>query len=384
MSESDRQDLPPTAWLEPLPLSGGGSLPNHILPAPMDGVTAGSFCSLLARHGLVRCWITPFLRISTGVPRAARLRSRLAPFLESGLPVVVQLMGPHIPTLCGTARRLRELDIAGIDLNCGCPSPTVIGNGAGGACLRSPHWLHDALTALRGACPDRGLSIKLRSGFSRPAEMEAILAAVGAAKPDFAILHFRTVEEGYRSVPRGWLRLARARELAPDLRILGSGDLFSAADALQMYRCSGVDGVAPARGLLRNPHILRELEQACGLRDPDPPARFGPMGFLRDIAVEAGRSPRAGNGFVLNLAAHMLGRNHPRFAALSHCGTLLETCRLLTAFAAEEEMNPGMGIEPPDQDREPAFKPGNTATGNIPPAPPAAGPGSRREDCTRS
>ena len=35
----------PSLWLEPLPLPGGHSLPGRVLPGPMEGITAGAFCS---------------------------------------------------------------------------------------------------------------------------------------------------------------------------------------------------------------------------------------------------------------------------------------------------------------------------------------------------
>jgi tRNA-dihydrouridine synthase len=48
--------------------------------------------------------------------------------------------------------------------------------------------------------------------------------------------------------------------------VLGSGDLFSAADAAAMLRQTGCDGVMFARGALGNPWIFREtLEIQAGL-----------------------------------------------------------------------------------------------------------------------
>jgi len=161
--------------------------------------------------------------------------------------------------------------------------------------------------------------------------MVDILSAVSAAQPDFAVLHFRTVKESYQALPGGWQRLARARELAPNLKLLGSGDIFSARDALAMHECSGVDGVVVARGLLRNPRILLQIEKLCAGKGEEDGSRhpLEALAFLRDIAIDSSLSPGSGNGFVLNLAAHMLGRDHELFGKLSHCGTLAETRGLL-------------------------------------------------------
>lgn len=323
----------PSQWLQPLRLRAGNSLPNHILPAPMEGIASTAFCAAMAARGLVRCWITPFIRISTGVPRPARLSSRIAPFTGTGLPVVVQLMGTDVAKLAATAARLADLGVAGVDLNCACPSPTVVRNGAGGACLRDPSWIRDALLALRRACPDCGVSVKLRSGFHTPAEMDMVLPAVRQAAPDYAVLHFRTVSEGYQAVPAGRQRLAQARELLQDVTLLASGDLFSLEDAAASYRVGSVDGVTPARGLLRNPWLLQEIEGACNGCCPALRQASDRIELLRDIALAARAAGITRNGFATELAAHMFGSGHMLFRRLTACRTLSETCDCLVHAA---------------------------------------------------
>jgi tRNA-dihydrouridine synthase C len=302
----------------------------------MEGITVGSFCRVLAKRGLVRCWISPFIRLTTGVPRLSRLRHRLAPYLDTGLPLVAQIMGLDIDLLVATAQRLTSLGIVGIDLNCGCPSKTVVGNGAGGALLQRPQWIHDALVALRHACPDVGISVKLRAGFESPGEMPGILAAVRAAGPDFCILHFRTVSEQYAKVPEGWGRLAKARDLLPDIPLIASGDLFTPDNALQVWRACGVDGVAPARGMLRNPCLLQDIERVCRgepLCSADP-AVF--IALLTDVATDANHAPDSHHGFVVELASHILGRKSEAFQRLVACRNLGAAIELLRRLASVE------------------------------------------------
>ncbi len=328
----------PKSWLEPLPLAGGRrALPCRILPGPMEGVTDGSFCRVMARRGLVRAWVTPFIRISTAVPRPARLCERLDPFFAPAAgPVVVQLMGTDIPLLLATAERVAELGAAGVDLNCACPSKVVLANGAGGARLRDPHWIREALGGLRRAVPGLGVSVKLRAGFADSAtELPAILAAVREAHPDFVMMHFRTAHEEYRAVPDGWRRLAAAKRLlGPDIPLLGAGDLFSAAAALDMWRQTGVDGVTPARGLLRNPWLLREIEAACGGAPTTPdraPAQTERAAFLRELVETSAAADEWRPGFVLELARNLFGVESPLFAALAAARTPDAMLRLLLA-----------------------------------------------------
>ena len=322
----------PRNWLDPLPLSGGRQLPCRIVPGPMEGITVGPFCRILSRRKLARCWFTPFVRLTTGVPRLARLRVRLQPYLDTGLPVVAQLMGLDSDLLAGAARRVAELGVLGVDLNCACPSPTVVGNGAGGSLLRRPSWIGETIRRIRAACPGLPVSVKLRTGFASVEEMPEILAAVREARPDFVVLHYRTVAEQYRRVAGGWERLARAKREMGGVPLLGSGDLFTVEDALRLWRETRVDGVALARGLLRNPCLLRDTERACrgetALED-----RSALLAFLADLVAEEGHARSRYHGFVLDCAAQALGRDDPLFQRLvacrdlGECGDLLGTLR---------------------------------------------------------
>jgi tRNA-dihydrouridine synthase len=281
----------------------------------MEGITAGSFCTVMTGLDLVSAWVTPFIRVSEGILRPARRRDRLRAFAP--LPVVVQLMGTDIPLMAETAARLAsEPGVIGIDLNCACPTPAVVANGGGGGRLRHPRWLRDALRALRQACPGVGISVKVRVGVVSDDELPAICEAVRGGQPDFVVVHYRTVAERYGPAPGGLRRLARARELLAGVPLFGSGDLFTVDDAARMYGMTGVDGVTPARGLVANPWLLRDIEAAC--RGEAVPARTEAdrREFLRRLIAEADRTGTWRRGFVLEVARHQYGRAHPRFAQL--------------------------------------------------------------------
>ncbi|MGN0866300.1 MAG: tRNA dihydrouridine synthase [Oligosphaeraceae bacterium] len=286
----------------------GHFLPTRILPGPMEGVTTGNFLSILTRHGWVRAWWTPFLRISVAVPRRARLQAWLAPYRATGLPCIVQLMGTDTRKLVSAARILRELGAAAIDLNCACPSEIVVRNGAGGARLADPSWIGETLTQLKEAldCP---VGVKMRTGLQAPEEFPRRLAPVlDAARPDFLTLHYRTVQEAYRPVPRGWLRLKEARELLPDIPLVGSGDLFTPQDALRMAEECRVDALAPARGLLKNPRLLTEIRQTLRGESPAPWTPEDKQQLLREFQQE--NTPL---GFLLQMAANLLDKDSPQF-----------------------------------------------------------------------
>lgn len=322
----------PATWLQPVMADGRCVLPSRIVPGPMEGITIGPFCRVLSQRGWARCWISPFLRLSTAVPRENRLRRKLAPFLDTGLPVIAQIMGSDSALLAEAAAVLGDAGVAGVDLNCGCPSRSVIRNRAGGYCLTDPDWIFLTLGRIREACPGLGLSIKIRAGFESPADLPAITRAVAAGKPDFAVMHYRTVAEEYRPVADGWRRLADARALLPDLLLFGSGDLFTPADAAEMYRIAGVDGVAPARGLMQNPRLLLDIEQICRGQNPPEFRPVDQLDFLCHMARESLAAGENRHGLLAEIATAMFAQESALFREitarrdLSELLPFLETC----------------------------------------------------------
>ena len=314
-------------WTAPLPLRDGNALPNRLFPGPMDGVTEGSYLAAMTARRYVRCWHAPFMRISTGVPRQARINGHLAPYLQQGLPVIAQMMGTNTDFLAGTAVRLLAAGAVCADLNCACPSPTVLGNHSGGARLRNPEWLAVTLDAIRNAVGDRPFSIKLRIGFDSPDECPKIAAAIRPAQPDIVFLHFRTVREMYRPVQDGWNRFLLARECLPDSVLIACGDVQSPEDAFRLAEICPVDGIAVARGLLTRPALLRDIEAAILGQPPLP--EDDKLRFLLDIATQSGRLPKANNGFILRLARSMFGMEHEVFQQLAKCKSIAASAEWL-------------------------------------------------------
>ena len=83
-------------------------------------------------------------------------------------------------------------------------------------------------------------------------------------------LHGRTVRQRYEGLSsRQFLREAK-RHAGPHT-VLGSGDLFTAQDCLDMLHETGVDGVSVARGAIGNPWIFQQVRAlAAGVVLPPP------------------------------------------------------------------------------------------------------------------
>jgi nifR3 family TIM-barrel protein len=154
-----------------------------------------------------------------------------------------------------------------------CPVKKVCGTGAGAALARDPAAVAAAVAAIAAAVPGVPVTIKIRAGWEEGAIncVEVARAAEGAGAAAVA-LHGRTRAQGYSGKAR-W-ELIGAVKAAVGIPVLGSGDVWTAADALRMRAETGCDAVLVARGACGNPWIFRELKAAeRGEPPPRPPTR---------------------------------------------------------------------------------------------------------------
>ena len=215
----------------PLALPSGFTLPSRVILSPMEGVMTPPFVRAANLLKLTDLWLTPFLSVTGSVPSPSVLRKRLLPYTESGLPVIVQLIGRDPDALTECAVSLEQSGIRAVNLNLACPSPTVTAHGAGGALLRDPERVRAIVRTVRNALKSTtSLSVKLRTGYSN-VDLARLIGAVEGA--EFILLHHRTVQENYRSVPDGWKRLSEAVRLSP-VPVFGNGDIASPDDAVRM------------------------------------------------------------------------------------------------------------------------------------------------------
>lgn len=299
--------------LQPIALPGGRILPSRILPGPMEGIMTAEYCRAMMEFDLLPVWITPFIRISHSTPRKKKLEGRLKPFRP--VPIIAQVMGTYTEHLARTAGILSNLQgVLGVELNCACSSPTVVRSGSGSAHLREPEWIRDTLIAMREATGLGGIGVKIRSGFHSPEELPGIIETVKAAKPDWIVLHYRTAREMFRSVADGYGRFEIARRLLPETLLFASGDMFNAEHSLEMIRKTGVDGITPARGLMHNPWLIRDIEALC--RGEKPKER-NVVPFLLRLLELVAESPEWRSGLILELSRNVWGRDSENFKALA-------------------------------------------------------------------
>ena len=253
---------------------GQHKIQTPVVLAPMAGITNTAFRRLCQNYG-------GGLYVAEMVTSRALVEQnptswRLASHHSSEKIRSVQLYGVEPKTIGQAIEMLLEADRADhIDLNFGCPVPKVTRKG-GGAALPWKKDLFEAIVqqAVKSA-GDVPVTVKMRKGIDD--EHLTFLDAGKAARDAGAAavaLHGRTAVQ-YYSGKADWQAIAELREALPDVQVLGNGDIWSATDAVEMMRQTGVDGIVVGRGCLGRPWLFKDLEQAIDqyLENPNAPIK---------------------------------------------------------------------------------------------------------------
>ena len=232
-----------------------------VVLAPMAGITNTAFRRLCREHG-GGLFISEMITSRALVERTPE-SMRLIQHHPSEEIRSIQLYGVDPKTISDAVKMLVAEDRADhIDLNFGCPVPKVTRKG-GGAALPWKQELFSAIVhAAVRAAGDVPVSVKMRKGID---DDHLTYLDAGKAARDAGVvavaLHARTAEE-YYSGRADWSAIAKLRQALPDTQVLGNGDIWSATDAVEMMKQTGVDGVVVGRGCLGRPWLFGDLERA--------------------------------------------------------------------------------------------------------------------------
>ena len=192
-------------------------------------------------------------------------------------PVGGQLMGAAPEQFGPAALKLVDAGFDVIDINFGCPVKKVLGRCRGGHHLSQPDVALEIVRRTRDAVPETiPVTVKMRRGIDESQESRdrffTILDGAFQAGVAAVTIHGRTVKQRYLG-PSRWEFLREVKQHIGSKTILGSGDLFTAQDCLEMIRRTRVDGVTVARGAIGNPWIFAQARAlATGRPLPKPPS----------------------------------------------------------------------------------------------------------------
>ncbi|KAH9891471.1 dihydrouridine synthase [Xylariomycetidae sp. FL2044] len=245
---------------------------------------------------------------------------RLHPKKE-GKKLIFQI-GTSNPDLAVQAARLVASDVAGIDVNAGCPKPFSTHDGMGAALLRTPDKLCAILEALvQNITPEFeiGISVKIRI-LETAEETETLVRRLVATGITGLTVHCRTTPMRPRErAIRGQLRMVADVCREAGVACLMNGDVENRDQALQLIEEYGADGAMIATQAEKNPSCFRPKAEGGHA-----PWRQVVEQYLR-YAMEVGN--KFGNTkFTL---AQLIPGKQPAAKSISACKSYTKTCEML-------------------------------------------------------
>lgn len=262
----------PTAARAPLRI-GGLELASPAVQAALSGY------SDLPMRRVARRWGAALtineVVLDQHVIHSGKLQREILRVPDDDHPVGGQLLGSEPRDFALAARLMAEAGYDLIDLNFGCPVKKVLGRCRGGFLLSEPSTALEIVARVREALPEpTPLTLKMRRGMDDSAESEEqfwqILEGAWERGVAAVCVHGRTVRQRYVG-PSRWSFLAEVRRRFPGQTLLGSGDVFTATDAVALLHQTGVDGVWCARGSIGAPWIFRQIDRLLAGEDLGPP-----------------------------------------------------------------------------------------------------------------
>ena len=228
--------------------------------APMDGITNWFMRDFLTRMQPWSYCVTEFLRVSNDIP-PVKVFHREVPELitncvtSAGVPVQVQLLGGNPERLALTAERAIKLGAKGVDLNFGCPAPTVNKHDGGATLLKYPERIKEIVSAVRSAVPPQyPVSAKLRLGWECSDDIYRNAQAAEAGGASWITIHGRTKAQGYKP-PADWRRIGKTRAML-SVPVVANGDISTLEDLRRCQDETGCTHFMIGRGALAEPGFL--------------------------------------------------------------------------------------------------------------------------------
>jgi tRNA-dihydrouridine synthase 2 len=183
---------------------------------------------------------------------------RIHPELEKGK--LIYQIGTASPELAVQAAKMVAADVAGIDVNSGCPKPFSTSGGMGAALLRTPDLLCNILTSLVeevGKPFEIGISVKIRI-LDTPEETAALVKRLVRTGITGLTVHCRTTPMRPRErAIRHQLKMIGEICHEAGVACLMNGDVTSRTEAFKLAEEFNVDGAMIATEAEKNPSCFR-------------------------------------------------------------------------------------------------------------------------------
>lgn len=244
------------------------------LMAPMAGVTDAAYRIMCRRRGADLAY-TEMVSVAGLSHKSAKTWVLVEPDPEEP-QICVQLFGSRPEQFAFAVDAVQERvgdKLTLIDINMACPARKVVTKGEGSALMKAPELAEEIVRAAVGVS-HVPVTAKIRRGYAAgentAAEFAARLEQAGAAA---VAVHGRTASQLYAG-EADWGTIDEVADRV-SIPVIGSGDVFTAEDAVRMLSTTAAEAVFIARGTYGNPWVFGDARALAvdGAPVPDRPVK---------------------------------------------------------------------------------------------------------------
>lgn len=236
-----------------------------LILAPMQGLVDDVMRNLLTQIGGFDECVSEFVRITHTVhSRATWLKH--APEMATrnrtpaGVPCTVQILGSDAENMAENAVNAARFGAEKIDLNFGCPAPTVNKHQGGAVLLKEPERIYQIVRTIRNRLPEHiPLTAKMRLGYENTDLALENAQAMENGGACGLTVHARTKVEGYEP-PAHWEWIRHIADVV-SIPVTANGDVFTLQDYQAIRQQTGCDRIMLGRGTVMRPDLARQIRR---------------------------------------------------------------------------------------------------------------------------
>lgn len=239
----------------------------------MEGVTDAPMRAFLSERGGFSFCVSEFLRVSQDIPPPKTFHKHI-PELQTGaktaagLPVQVQLLGGDPEKMAQAALVAIRCGAKAIDINFGCPAPTVNRHDGGATLLKFPDRIYEIVKTMRDAVPkEYPVSAKLRLGWEAIDDIDRNAEKAAAGGASWITIHGRTKFQGY-TPPAYWGPIGRVQR-ALGIPVVANGEIWTLDDFKRCREQTGSEHFMIGRGALADPSLQYQIARELGIPLPN-------------------------------------------------------------------------------------------------------------------
>lgn len=262
--------------------------------APMEAVTGYVYRNVYhSMFGDADKYFAPFLSPTQKKILKTRERKDVAPEHNVGMYMVPQILTNKSEQFTETCEFLFPLGYREVNLNLGCPAPTVVTKGKGSGFLGTPVALErffDEIfewNAARTARERFEISVKTRIGLTDPEEFEELFQIYNKFPLKEIIVHPRVRTDFYKGSPN--LDIFERILECCKAPICYNGDICTVDDYEKLTeRFPQIDKIMIGRGLVGNPGLIREIKTGKKIAKEEIVQYHNELyaGYLADLGAE--------------------------------------------------------------------------------------------------